>query len=64
MRVPPMADVRVNEVTSEVAVTDAAAFLSPETLERIVLAVIARLEAKARDDAGLERDRTVGAADS
>lgn len=56
-----MADVRVNEVTSEVAVTDAAAFLSPETLERIVGAVVARLEAKNRDDADVERDRSMGA---
>lgn len=55
-----MADVRVNEVTSEVAVTDAAAFLSPDTLERIVAAVIARLEAKSKDDAAAERDRTFG----
>ena len=54
-----MADVRVNEVTSEVAVTDAAAFLSPETLERIVGAVIARLEAKHRDDVAADRDRTM-----
>lgn len=56
-----MADVRVNEVTSEVAVTDAAAFLSPETLERIVTAVVARLESKGRDDADIERDRTMDA---
>jgi hypothetical protein len=56
-----MADVRVNEVTSEVAITDPGAFLSPETLERIVMAVIARLETKVRDDADLERDRTMGA---
>jgi hypothetical protein len=56
-----VADVRINQVSSEVAVTDAAAFLSPETLERIVIAVIARLETKDRDDSDLERDRTMGA---
>ena len=56
-----MADIRVNEVSSEVTVSDAAAFLSPETLERIVAAVITRLETKGRDDAEAERDRTMGA---
>ncbi len=55
-----MADVRIGEVTSDVTVTDASSFLSPEMLERIVQAVVARLEGKRRDDEQRDRERSFG----
>ncbi len=55
-------DVRINDVTTNVNVTDASAMLSPEVLERIVQAVIARLEAKQRDESQAEEERSLGSA--
>ena len=55
-------DVRINDVTTNVNVTDASAMLSPEVLERIVQAVIARLEAKERDERQAEEERSLGSA--
>ena len=55
-------DVRINDVTTNVNVTDASAMLSPEVLERIVQAVIARLEAKQRDERQVEEERSLGSA--
>lgn len=54
-------DVRVNDVTTNVTVTDASAMLNPQVLERIVQAVIARLAAKQRDERQAEQERSLGA---
>lgn len=54
-------DVRINEVTTNVSVTDATAMLSPQVLERIVQAVLARLEAQQRDQRQAEQERSLGA---
>lgn len=56
-----MADVRINEVTTSVNVTDASALLSPQILERIVQAVIQRLEEQRRSEREAEKDRSLGA---
>lgn len=53
-------DVRVNDVTTNVNVTDASAMLSPQVLERIVQAVVALLEAKQRDERQAEQERSLG----
>ena len=53
-------DVRVNDVTTNVNVTDASAMLNPQVLERIVQAVLARLEAKQRDERQSEQERSLG----
>jgi hypothetical protein len=55
-------DVRINEVTTSVTATDAAAMLNPQVLERIVEAVLARLEARRRDERQAEQERSLGAA--
>lgn len=55
-------DVRINEVTTNVSMTDATAMLSPQVLERIVQAVLARIEAKQRDERQTEEERSLGAA--
>ncbi len=55
-------DVRINDVMTNVNVTDASAMLSPEVLERIVQAVIARLEAIQRDEQQAEEERSLGSA--
>ena len=55
-------DVRINDVMTNVNVTDASAMLSPEVLERIVQAVIARLEAIRRDEQQAEEERSLGSA--
>lgn len=52
-------DIRVNNVESRVRVSDADALLSPEVLDRIAAAVMARLEEKARVEAARDRDRRV-----
>jgi hypothetical protein len=55
-----MAEVRINEVTADIAVADATAFLGPEVLERIVQAVLARLADHERLRAQLEREQRIG----
>lgn len=56
-----MPDVRINEITSNVNVTDASAMLTPEVMERIVQTVLARLEERKHDEREAERDRSLGA---
>lgn len=55
--------VSIGEVSTEVTVTDASSFLGPETLERIVQAVIARLEEHQRKAASRDRERSMGRQD-
>ncbi|NJN18638.1 MAG: hypothetical protein HC822_21470 [Oscillochloris sp.] len=55
-----MADVRINEVSTSVNVTDASAMLTPQVLQRIVEAVLAQLAQKQRDDRLAEQDRKIG----
>jgi hypothetical protein len=55
-------DVRINEVTTSVTATDPSAMLNPQVLERIVQAVLARLEARQRDERQAEQERSLGAA--
>jgi len=54
------ADVRINQVTTEVTVTDASAMLDPAVLDRIVRAVMARLEAREREQRLEAEERRVG----
>jgi hypothetical protein len=58
-----MADVRINEVSTSVNVTDASALLTPQMLERIVQAVVERLEAQRRDARLADEDRHLGGDD-
>lgn len=52
-------DVRVNTVASTVRVTDADALLSPEILDRIVRAVVERLEDERARRREREEDKAV-----
>lgn len=54
-----MADVRINEVRSQVAVRDADALLAPETMERIVRAVIDRLDQRREAEDRRAADRSL-----
>lgn len=52
-------DVRVNTVSSRVRVTDADALLAPEVLERVVRAVLERLEDERAREQEREDDKAV-----
>jgi hypothetical protein len=54
-------DVRINRVTTDLNVTDASAMLTPQILERITQAVLARLEEQQRSQREADQDRTMGA---
>jgi hypothetical protein len=54
-------DVRINEVTTDLNVTDASAMLTPQVLERIVQAVLARLEAQQRTQREADQECSLGA---
>jgi hypothetical protein len=54
------ADVRINDVTTDVNVTDAAAMLTPQVLERIVQAVLRRLEEERRTEREMAQERSLG----
>jgi hypothetical protein len=51
------ADVRINTVSTDVTVTDAAAMLTPQVLERIVQAVLERLADQRRLEQDLAQER-------
>lgn len=55
-----MADVRINEVTTDVTVTDASSLLSPELLDRLTAAVLARLADRQRATAEADREQRIG----
>lgn len=55
------ADVRINDVTTNVNLVDSAGMLTPEALERIVMAVMRRLEEKHRADQEIAEERSIGA---
>ena len=55
-----MADVRITEVTTDVTVTDASSLLSPELLERLTGAVLARLADRQRAAAEADREQRIG----
>lgn len=55
--------VSIGEVSTEVTVTDASSFLGRETLERIVQAVIARLDDREQQAASRDRERSMGRQD-
>jgi hypothetical protein len=52
--------IRVEQVEAQVTVTDAQSYLSPQMLERIVRAVLARLAEAQRDERTRERERQLG----
>lgn len=52
--------VRVEQIEAQVTVTDAQAYLSPQMLERIIRAVLARLAEAQREQSTRERERRVG----
>lgn len=54
-----MADVRIGQVDADVTVADAAAFLDPEVLDRIVAAVLHQLEQRGRAQAAARRDKAL-----
>ena len=54
------ADVRVNDVTTDVDVTDASAMLTPQILERIVQAVLMRLNEQQRSEQAMDQERSLG----
>jgi hypothetical protein len=54
------ADVRIQEVTTDVHATDAAALLTPPVLERIVQAVLQRLEEQKGRERELDEERSLG----
>jgi hypothetical protein len=54
-------DVRINEVTADVSVADPSAMLTPEVLDRIVRAVLVRLEEQQRNEREVAQERSVGA---
>lgn len=56
-----MADVRIQEVVTDVNVTDASALLTPQMLDRIVRAVLRRLEEQQRQAREVEQERILGA---
>ena len=56
-----MADVRINELTTDVNVTDASAMLTPQVLERIVQAVMKRMDEQRRREREAAQDRRLGA---
>ena len=49
-------DVRINQVTNDLNVTDATAMLTPHVLERIVQAAIKRIQEIQRDERQQARD--------
>ncbi len=52
-----MADVRINEIDSQVTITDADSLLTPEIMNRLVTAVSQRLEEKERMSKIADDDR-------
>jgi hypothetical protein len=57
-------DIRINDVTTEVTVTDAAALLTPDVLEQIVQAVLRRIEEQRRAERQAGQERSLGSARS
>ena len=55
-------DVRINDVTTDVNVTDASAMLTPQVLERIIQAVLRRLEEQKRVEREMAQETNLGAA--
>ena len=53
-------DVRINDVTTDVNVTDASAMLTPQVLERIVQAVMQRMREHQEGEREAEQDRELG----
>jgi hypothetical protein len=53
-------DVRVNQVTTDVRVTDVSSLLTPRMLDKIVAATLERLAAERRKQRGPQRDRALG----
>lgn len=56
------ADVRINDVTTDVNVTDASALLTPQVMERIVQTVLRRLEEERRTEQEMAQERSLGGA--
>lgn len=54
-------DVRVNQVTTDINVTDSSAMLTPEVMSQIVAAVIQRLEEHQREQQQMEEEQRFGA---
>ncbi|MGD2205800.1 MAG: hypothetical protein PVH17_03380 [Anaerolineae bacterium] len=57
-------DVRINEVTTTVDVTDASAMLTPQILDQITREVLRRLEVEQRAQQETDQERSVGASRS
>lgn len=55
------ADMRINDVTTDVNITDADSLLTTEVLEKIIQAVLDRLEELKRDESEQEEEAQLGA---
>jgi hypothetical protein len=53
-------DVRVNQVTTDINVTDSSAMLTPEVMSQIVAAVIQQLEERQREQQRMEDEQSFG----
>ena len=54
------ADVRINQLTTDVNVTDASTMLTPLVLERIVQVVLKRLEEQQRSQRDMVQEQSLG----
>jgi hypothetical protein len=54
------ADVQINQLTTDVNVTDASAMLTPQVLERIVQVVLKRLEEQQRSQHDIAQEQSLG----
>lgn len=54
------ADVRINQLTTDVNVTDASTMLTPQVLERIVQVVLKRLEEQQRSQRDMVQEQSLG----
>jgi hypothetical protein len=53
-------DVRVNQVTTDINVTDSSAMLTPEVMSQIVATVIQQLEERQREQQRMEEEQSFG----
>lgn len=53
-------DVRINQLTTDVNVTDASAMLTPHVLEHIVQVVLKRLEEQQRSQHAMAKEQSLG----
>ncbi len=55
------ADVHINDVTTDINVTDASAMLTQKIMERIIKPVLKRLDERQRTEREIAQERSLGA---